>query len=919
MTIDEAKRHVIITAEDLRDDSITTTVKQISANPEKFYLLEPGNLQLFEAVEKLAANIEDESLLTCVRFANEIHFALHTYLMTGDNTENYREIKTFSELLESLEYDETLKVTRNDYHVVIDDNGITQAAGNTDEASRQTALLFQQTVFLNIDIDIKKKSEIAKSLIKDRFRKVYPELRREAEADKAYIDGLTLSGDSEERAQRMSQALANMLDYFEEARERPIRIAAMGSKKAGKSVVINGLLKRDYAPTSSELPTPNVIRYIPEAEDTPLTLDYKGQRMTFGTPEELSRFIGNEFIEAQKHTGEGSGLEDMIIHYPASDFTNYEVWDTPGPNFAGAGEEHHKIAEDCINKADICIFVMNYSNHLTDDEVNFLKKIHSAFKRNNKFYSLFVAINRIDERYASEVEKSVVRLVDYIRSRLERLDYKNIVLFGTSALQYFYLGKVDELLKHEGLDFSAGSITALKKNYRKFMTQLRFIEASRGNLRDFHGIDNPTPEDLSLYSGMPQLEHYLKYIGEQKVDTEIVDNVISKCETEAASIHNALLIIDMLTMTDEDKKYLVELGRLVEGLTAEVKNAVDKVAASVSGVNMHEAGKVIRADVMSNRDNVMKTAEDRCRRMIEDTSLTEDDIKEMKEGRHSGRMRELLKNAAEVVAGLNRQSAEALDRTAEATGMEYSRTVEARIQATREDISRKTEEVKAKVTNSKASALMQDFRIPEFPAGLSKMVFTAEAFEAGVDDDMLRDAARGAHSTSTRQETKYRTETITKHRTVRREREKRGFWEHLTFWKKRYEDVTEPYTEEIQKPYTVDVSIDVFNVRDFKRIITRELVLRLKDVIVKAHELIGTEAEKVIDAIYSDIQEQCKEINASYMRLFEDFKNDIDTAADTTEKHKQAIEHDISVLREAEKRLEHFFSMWGNIIRGGDK
>ena len=64
---------------------------------------------------------------------------------------------------------------------------------------------------------------------------------------------------------------------------------------------------------------------------------------------------------------------------------------------------------------------MNYSNHLTNDEVTFLKNIHSLFKENNKFYSLFITVNRIDERYAVNEEKSVDRILDYISTRLEDL------------------------------------------------------------------------------------------------------------------------------------------------------------------------------------------------------------------------------------------------------------------------------------------------------------------------------------------------------------------------------------------------------------------------------------------------------------------------------------------------------------------
>ena len=119
----------------------------------------------------------------------------------------------------------------------------------------------------------------------------------------------------------------------------------------------------------------------------------------------------------------------------------------PWSNFAGAGDEHRKNAENCIREADVCIFVMNYSSYLNDDEAKFLQQIREFFQAEGKFYSLFITVNRIDERYSSEAKKSIVYVLDYIGSHLEQLDYKNIVTLETSALQYFYLNSVKNLVK----------------------------------------------------------------------------------------------------------------------------------------------------------------------------------------------------------------------------------------------------------------------------------------------------------------------------------------------------------------------------------------------------------------------------------------------------------------------------------------
>lgn len=919
MQVSEETVYSVLNAEDFSGDSVARTVKYISANPERFYLLSPDTgLELHEAIEELSGNFDDSAELTCVRFAREINFPLRVYLQIGDNIDGGLEVHTFSELLGFLKYDEAMRISRNDFHVIVDDIDI-----DDDEiAGRVVADIFQQMIYLNLNIDVKKKSEIRKSLIKDRFRAKYQELRREVEDKKSWLESVSAGGElsdkGQERVQKIIDALGKMLAAFDDGRKRPIRIAAMGTKKAGKSVIINGILKRDYAPTSSELPTPNIIKYIPENADSPLTLEYNGESIIFDSGDELNKYILGEFKEAQKHTGEGAGLDDMIIHYPSEDFSGYEIWDTPGPNFAGAGREHHEIAESCIRSADVCIFVENYSNHLTDDEVKFLQQIHSTFRSNNKFYSLFVAVNRIDERYSADVEKSVSRLVDYIRSRLDALGYKNIILFGTSALQSFYLGKVMELVgRIEPGEDLIDRVNSLKKSNKKYMTQLRFVESSLENLRDFHNIDSPTASDLRIFSGMPQLERYLKYIGEQKVDAEIVDNAISRCESQFDVVRNASLISRMLEISEEDRKYLVELGRLLDGLNRDVDRVIDGVRSLVSQESIASALREIEKSAKSSRREVSGIIEGICRDVVNNSRLDEDDIEQMRLGRYSSNMKAIIKNITEAVAGLNRRSAETVAAMTQAESGKYSRRVEAGIQKAREEISRKTEEVREKVRNTTAHEIMQEFSIPDFPPSLNKMSFTAKIFGAGVDDEFLRREADRVHRTETHTEIK--TETVTKYRTRTRERKSRGFWEGLCsfFGKKYYEDYQEKYQEEIQKPYTV--SKEVYDVDGFRRSILYELERRVRRVVESAHDEIESEAERITEEIYADISRQCEEINAEYSGLFESFRNDISMASDETSRHKKSLETDIELLRRIDDNFAPFFTMWDEILSGRAK
>ena len=578
-------------AVDLDKPNIEATALNIKANIKKIFLLGIDVKEtLHEVFEKISKDAKETKVnLTSGRFAYEIAFKYPTELYLKNK--KVADIKRFSELLENLDYDENGYVKGN-YLVVIDD----KQEKEEENIQKDISTLFQQIVFLNIDIDICTKTELEIKNKKDIFRKNYETILdtvtksfkeiEKIEKDKN-IAGKNLTDKTIEKVQKIKNSLSIIKEEIEKAKARPIRIAVMGTKKAGKSVIINSILNCDYAPTSLELPTPNNIIYTPNNKDNRLCLKYKDEKIYFDTANELKKYITEEFEKAQDKTGKGSELEDMIIYYPSDTLTGFEILDTPGPNFAGAGDEHAKKTEKAIKIADVCIFVINYSTHLTNDEANYLAKIRKYFKEHDKFYSLFITVNRIDERYSTNVEKSVIRIIDYIRNRLEELKYNNISVFGTSALQSFYLEKVRQLQEKSKMksislsDLNLDIIDDLiEQNYEddEKLTPLDFVANSFRQMRIFHKIKKGNGEQLNLLSGMPQLNRYCHYIGEQKADTEIVNAVLFKIGAEISSIKSKFLL-EFISKIYKDlevvEKEINELQRLADELNAVVMNIFD--------------------------------------------------------------------------------------------------------------------------------------------------------------------------------------------------------------------------------------------------------------------------------------------------------------------------------------------------------
>ena len=868
----------VLTAEDLSAEKISETAKIIEHNTNKIYLISPG-VRLCNIIDRLSKAINKKSALTRTRIAYNLPFDLKTTLKTGnDNAADDKEVKTFADLLELLDFDENLGLNRADYHVIIDDENLS----DKDVANRAVAKLFQQTIFLNIGLDIQKKSEIKMAMMKDRFRANYSALVGQIKQQKnflaAALEHAALNDSGRKRVKDMLDALNKTDAELEKARARPLRIAAMGTKKAGKSVVINDLLRRDFAPTSSELPTPNTVKYIPTEPNSQLILDYAGKKYNFVNAESLKKFIGDEFTKAQEQTGKGSALPDMTIYYPCDDLNGYEIWDTPGPNYAGAGDEHRKNAEACIREVDVCIFVMDYAKYLTDDEEKFLKDIRAAFQRNDKFYSLFITVNKIDQIYTAEVQKSVNRVLDYIGGKLDELGYKNIVVFGTSALQSFYLDKVIELAKENGTEeepfVDSSVVKDLRRNYRDaddyIKSSIMFIKSAIDNLDEFHNILDATEKEIETFSGIPQLRRYTKYIGESKADMEIVNKVVGDCEGQFAIIRSALDVVEYQTLSEEAKKYLRKVANRIDEVYEMSKNITRRMEVLTQDRNRRNARRQAKDLTNQVRVDTIKMFNEGVDFNIERFSITEENIRELaNDSSKTGFMSRLAKD---ISSAFNRAKEEAVDdcrKIVRTLSEEKRDEIKNTLTVVTEEIIEKVRDINSTLQKSGVPTIT----LPDFPVSVSMSVKSTNNISGSIDPNIALKFAKEAIKVV----------------------ERTGFFGWIA-------DIFSTKTE-------VDIA-------EFKKNIADVVKSEGREKLNSEFENLSRQVEEGIDDIFDKFMDDCDDTSTIYQKIFENTHRNIVEVLDETGKKKAELERNIATLEEISGRLQPYFTIW-NDIRGG--
>lgn len=515
--------------------------KDFSALLDKKILLE-DDIPVFQFVDN--AGLDGNSIHN-IRVAREIVFGFTTCLKHKPTGKVLLKPGSFSELIRYLDEKELLN-----YRFVLETE-------DKDVLSRT----IQYLLYLDINIEVMLKKEESEIRKMELLLKMSGDLKRALVDAKGRIHNRGKHDAIREYRSTILYTLAEIETNLGEMQGKDLKVAIMALKKSGKSVVVNCLLGGDYAPASVELPTFTTCVYR-KREGKKISLAYKDNTLSFDSPEALKKYILNEFKSIHIDKTEYAPDDCMYVSYiPNKDsLCNYTIIDTPGPDLAG--DYYKNIAYRWIGEADIILFIIDYSKHLTNSEEEFFRAIKRVFEEHQKFYSFIVIVNKLDLMYLSEEKKSGLRFIDFLRSKLKDLGYKGFTVFGISALQYIYSLTAPQIAGCGDLNTNDGKKLReyLDKCLQLYqgkdeMTSLSFLDNQIRNLLRFHGKEDATLQDLKEKSGVEHLMKYINYIAMEKAHIELFNHKLSLIDRKLAEFRTNF-IGDLLDRLEEDSRTL---------------------------------------------------------------------------------------------------------------------------------------------------------------------------------------------------------------------------------------------------------------------------------------------------------------------------------------------------------------------------
>lgn len=551
----------------LKGDSIQQDKNTLYNNiedAEAVFLLDNPTIKLCEYIDKL--DLKQNKLFYTIKICKEIKPIDVDY-----QGKNYTK---FSDLLQdiNLEVDSTI-VVKGDFD-----------ESRKDAVRTQLSAIVQQLVYLGIplgkiqvvtekeakDLVIIKRYEENVNLYDSLSKNIYDEI-----AAKSFPN-------NEKLKNQVLTSLKKIQGYIAESRETELKIAVAASKKSGKSVVVNSMLECELAPTSLELATPNNCVY---KKSDKYYLKHKGETKFFETPENVKEYIKPIFKNAEFNEKDKFAIEDMEIGYipTTENLSSLTIYDTPGPDLAGSA--HHTAADNAIKESDVLIFPIDYTKYLTDSETKYLKDIREIFAKKKKFYSLIFDINKTDQRFTSEGDKCMVRVIDFIREKLIAIapEFKDSIIFGTSALTYFNVLEIPKITGCEDMQNISVEDLYLELDSRlnnlnlsqDETDKLMFIQEQSNRFKRTFNVKVTNLQQVKQYSGMPDLLNYVNYITQNKARAERLNNLIYSIDSEIKSIWNLFKFADLENQLAENKEKIEKAKKILETFSKEVETIYD--------------------------------------------------------------------------------------------------------------------------------------------------------------------------------------------------------------------------------------------------------------------------------------------------------------------------------------------------------
>lgn len=320
-----------------------------------------------------------------------------------------------------------------------------------------------------------------------------------------------------------------VISAFEHAKSSDFEVCVVATMSAGKSTLINSMLRAKLMPSKQEACTAIITRI--KDNDAPVWQAevYNKDGRLVETHEELTyptmeRLNGDENVSVIKATGN--------IPFVTSEDVSLILIDTPGPNNS-RDPEHKKVQSEFLSKSSksLVLYIME-GTFGSDDDNALLERVADSMSvggKQSKDRFIFV-VNKMDDRKKEDgdTEQTLAR----IRSYLKKHGVANPNLFPAAALPALNIRMIDsgEEVDEDTIDETDVKVKKLNRNENlHFETFASLPTSIRGDInRQLSEAEEAGDKEKQalIHTGIVSIEAAIRQYVQKYAKTAKIKNIV---------------------------------------------------------------------------------------------------------------------------------------------------------------------------------------------------------------------------------------------------------------------------------------------------------------------------------------------------------------------------------------------------------
>lgn len=448
-----------------------------------------------------------------------------------------------------------------------------------------------------------------------------------------------------------------IIDSFKQATSAQFCINVVATVSAGKSTLINALLRKKLMPMAQMATTATIVRIIASNSEY-FSAIAKNQK-----DEEVAR-EENISYETMKAWNSDERISSIDIYGPIPCVNNVGMRlvliDTPGPN--NSRDERHKAMTYGMlesSEKSLVLFVIDATAEGTDDESALMDYVSECMKNGGKQSRdrYIFAVNKLDT-YNPEND-SVAEVLAAVKKTLDKRDIVEPNLFPAAALPCLQI-RDKEIKKRELRSYESLIEESDEFKFDEYYQLNHLPVSSRIRLEN----SNNEYSETELHTGIPSIEEAIRLYVNKYARTMKVRDLVDSFNQRLKSLKAVAEFEKQLRDNKEEKERLLsEIATMEEQISSgqsatNYKELIDNV--DTSKTIQSEVNKLssflTRIDKLTHSyDNRTKVPKYEAERIVEDLESKREDMIEQLESRLSSIYNNCFKSSYEMIINQYRQ------------------------------------------------------------------------------------------------------------------------------------------------------------------------------------------------------------------------------------------------------------------------